>query len=103
MLARAKAPILDGAQMGSMLVPFIKAAGEMKTKPTQQSVAKLREIGSSLEKQRRAFAEQVLAKEMIRQQIDRDEEVTHEEMLARYRARAADPAPGRRSLPGPTG
>ncbi len=27
------------------LLPFIKAAGEMKTKPTQQSVAKLREIG----------------------------------------------------------
>src|ERR1043166_9189279 len=26
-------------------VPFIKAAGELKTKPTQQSVAKLREIG----------------------------------------------------------
>jgi CTP synthase len=26
-------------------VPFIKAAGEVKTKPTQQSVAKLREIG----------------------------------------------------------
>ena len=27
------------------LVPYVKAAGEMKTKPTQQSVAKLREIG----------------------------------------------------------
>ncbi len=27
------------------LVPFIRAAGEMKTKPTQQSVGKLREIG----------------------------------------------------------
>ncbi|MEM6821573.1 MAG: CTP synthase [Verrucomicrobiota bacterium] len=27
------------------LLPFIKAAGELKTKPTQQSVAKLREIG----------------------------------------------------------
>jgi CTP synthase len=27
------------------LLPFIKAAGEVKTKPTQQSVAKLREIG----------------------------------------------------------
>ncbi|MBT6104769.1 MAG: CTP synthase, partial [Verrucomicrobia bacterium] len=26
-------------------VPFIKAAGELKTKPTQQGVAKLREIG----------------------------------------------------------
>ncbi|MDB6078001.1 MAG: synthase [Akkermansiaceae bacterium] len=27
------------------LLPFIKAAGEVKTKPTQQSVAKLRELG----------------------------------------------------------
>ena len=27
------------------LVPFIKAAGELKTKPSQQSVARLREIG----------------------------------------------------------
>ena len=27
------------------LVPFLNAAGELKTKPTQQSVAKLREIG----------------------------------------------------------
>ncbi len=27
------------------LVPYIRAAGELKTKPTQQSVAKLREIG----------------------------------------------------------
>jgi CTP synthase len=27
------------------LLPFIRAAGELKTKPTQQSVAKLREIG----------------------------------------------------------
>lgn len=27
------------------LVPFLRAAGEIKTKPTQQSVAKLREIG----------------------------------------------------------
>ena len=29
------------------LIPYIKAAGELKTKPTQQSVAKLREIGIS--------------------------------------------------------
>src|SRR5207248_8977272 len=27
------------------LIPYIKAAHELKTKPTQQSVAKLREIG----------------------------------------------------------
>ncbi|MEP6811291.1 MAG: CTP synthase, partial [Chthoniobacterales bacterium] len=31
--------------MHATLVPFIKAAGELKTKPTQQSIAKLREIG----------------------------------------------------------
>jgi len=29
------------------LVPYLKAAGELKTKPTQQSVSKLREIGIS--------------------------------------------------------
>ncbi len=31
--------------MHATLVPYIKAAGELKTKPTQQSIAKLREIG----------------------------------------------------------
>ena len=32
------------------LVPFIKAAGELKTKPSQQSIAKLRENGAIYEK-----------------------------------------------------
>src|SRR5512137_350400 len=41
---------LEGGPHNAMFVhvtyvPFIKAAGELKTKPTQQSVAKLREIG----------------------------------------------------------
>jgi len=31
--------------MHATLVPYIKAAGELKTKPSQQSIAKLREIG----------------------------------------------------------
>src|SRR4026208_447987 len=31
--------------MNVTLVPYIKAAGELKTKPSQQSIAKLREIG----------------------------------------------------------
>lgn len=35
----------DSICMHVTLVPFIKAAGELKTKPTQQSIAKLREIG----------------------------------------------------------
>jgi CTP synthase len=33
--------------MHASLVPYIRAAGELKTKPTQQSIAKLREIGIS--------------------------------------------------------
>ncbi len=42
--------LLEAGESNAMLihvtlVPFIKAAGELKTKPTQQSVAKLREIG----------------------------------------------------------
>jgi CTP synthase len=42
--------LLEAGETNAMLihvtlVPFIKAAGELKTKPTQQSVAKLREIG----------------------------------------------------------
>jgi parvulin-like peptidyl-prolyl isomerase len=52
--------------------------------------AKLREFGSSLEKQRRNFAEQVLAREMIRQNVKNDEEVTHEEMLTYYRGHEKD-------------
>src|SRR5882757_3828148 len=31
--------------MHATLVPYLKAAGELKTKPSQQSIAKLREIG----------------------------------------------------------
>ncbi len=40
-----EAGIGNAILMHVTLVPFIKAAGELKTKPTQQSVAKLREIG----------------------------------------------------------
>jgi CTP synthase len=35
----------NAAYVHLTLVPFIRAAGELKTKPTQQSVSKLREIG----------------------------------------------------------
>jgi CTP synthase len=36
---------MDAMFIHVTLVPFVAAAGELKTKPTQQSVAKLREIG----------------------------------------------------------
>jgi len=38
-------PVGDTLFVHITLLPFLRASGEMKTKPTQQSVAKLREIG----------------------------------------------------------
>jgi parvulin-like peptidyl-prolyl isomerase len=52
--------------------------------------AKLREFGSSIDKQRRLFAEQVLAREFIRQNINREPEVSHEEMVAYYKKHYKD-------------
>ena len=45
---------------------------------------KLRHYGSSLQKLKRHFAEQVVSHQMIRQQTDDDEEITHDEMLKYY-------------------
>ncbi len=47
--------------------------------------AKMRSLGSSLDETRRAFFEQVAAREMIRQQTEGEREVTHDELLAYYR------------------
>jgi len=62
-----------------------KAMQKAEVKTPAELDAKLREFGSSLEKQRRMFAEQILAHEMIRQHVKRDKEVTHQEMLDYYR------------------
>jgi parvulin-like peptidyl-prolyl isomerase len=61
-----------------------KAMQKAEVKTPAELDAKLREFGSSLEKQRRLFAEQILAFEMIRQNVKRDKEVTHQEMLDYY-------------------
>jgi len=42
---RQELPIGDSVYIHVTLLPFIKAAGEMKTKPTQHSVKELRSIG----------------------------------------------------------
>ncbi len=47
--------------------------------------AKMRSLGSSLDNTRRAFFEQVAAREMIRQKTEGDREVTHDELLQYYR------------------
>lgn len=52
--------------------------------------AKLREFGSSIDKQRRQFAEQILAREVVRQNVDAQPSVSHQEMLHYYRENAAE-------------
>lgn len=47
--------------------------------------AKLRKYGSSIKQQRRAFVERTIGHSMLAQSIDREPEVTHQEMLDYYR------------------
>lgn len=51
---------------------------------------KLRDFGSSIEKQRRRFVEQALAQEMLRRNVKINAEVTLDEMLAYYQANQAE-------------
>ncbi len=46
--------------------------------------AKLREFGTSIEKQRRQFGEQVLARELIRTKVDAEPDISHQAMLEYY-------------------
>jgi parvulin-like peptidyl-prolyl isomerase len=57
----------------------------MKARTRQELDEMLRASGTSLEMQKRAFVEQVLAHEWIKQQIKVDEDVGHGEMLDYYR------------------
>ncbi|PHR86530.1 MAG: hypothetical protein COA78_37885, partial [Blastopirellula sp.] len=50
---------------------------------------KLRSLGSSLAKKRRAFTEQMIAHQQMRSHIDRGAEVTHQELLDYYHEQAA--------------
>lgn len=49
-----------------------------------------RDLGTSLEREKRAFVERILAEQWIRQQVTREEEVTHAEMLSYYRQNLED-------------
>ena len=46
------------------LLPYIKAAGEVKTKPTQQSVAKLRELAKPVVEKQKAAANPEVVKQL---------------------------------------
>ena len=51
---------------------------------------KLRSMGTSLERQKRAFMQRTLAQQWIRQQVKLDEETTYDQMLDYYREHLAD-------------
>lgn len=50
----------------------------------------LRSRGSSLQRLKRDFTEQVIAQQMVHQRVDAKKEITHEEMLEYYQQRIAD-------------
>lgn len=56
----------------------------------QELDVKLQSLGSSLELKRRAFVEQMLAQQWIRQQVKVDGEVSHEQMINFYHAHISE-------------
>jgi len=55
-----------------------------KVQTRAQLDAKYRALGTSLEREKRAFMETTLAQQWVQQQINRDFEISHDEMLAYY-------------------
>jgi len=62
-----------------------KAMEEAKVNTPQELDAKLRESGTSLDKQFRFFMERMLSQMMVGNNINRNREITHEQLLAYYR------------------
>ncbi len=71
----------DTARLGDLLEKAkVTSAAELD--------AVLRSYGSSLAKSKRAFAEQVLAQQMLRRNVNYEPVISHDEMLAYYRDHA---------------
>lgn len=62
---------------------------KMKIDSLVEFSARLRELGTSLEAERRSFREETAAKQWVRNQVDTEQEITHEEMLRYYQEHAA--------------
>ena len=56
----------------------------------QELDEKLRSMGSSLEHEKRAFMQQVLGQQWVKEQVKFDEEITHEQMLQWYQTHLSD-------------
>lgn len=51
---------------------------------------KLRPLGSSVEREKEAFSQRILAQQWVRQQIKLDDEITHHQMLVWYQGHLAE-------------
>ncbi len=77
-----------GGTFEQAVVPMMIKRGELKSR--QELEAKLRAFGTSLERQKRSFIEEELAKEWLRRQIDDKAEISREAMWKYYEAHAED-------------
>lgn len=69
-------------------LPSMMERGGVATR--QELDEKLRQLGTSLEREKRTFVQRALAREWVRQQVKPDEEITYDQMLEYYRNHLAD-------------
>ncbi len=67
-----------------------KSMDEAGVRSVAEFEEKLREIGSSLDKQRRQFGETVLAHQLLKEKVDQQVDISREDLLQYYREHQAD-------------
>jgi len=70
------------------IVPSMIESAKVQTRAELDE--QLRSVGSSLDRQKRSFADRTIAREWFGQKVNVDEEITHQEMLEYYQAHLAD-------------
>lgn len=63
------------------LPKMMERAGASSRQDLEQ---KLRSLGTSIQREKKSFSERILAAQWMQEQIDRDQEITHAQMLAYY-------------------
>ncbi|MBL8825474.1 MAG: peptidylprolyl isomerase, partial [Planctomycetaceae bacterium] len=77
-----------GEQFDEAEIPKALERGNFNTRAELED--DLRKYGSSIERERRAFCERMLAMSWVQQKVKFDEEITHEQMLAYYQQHVTD-------------
>lgn len=77
-----------GEQFELMEVP--RRIKEAKLDSRRELEEKMLALGTSLEREKRAFTERIVAQQWIQQQATTDDEISHEEMLTYYHDHAAE-------------